>query len=140
MLVLLVFVVNVVVAFDDLLVWFNWLLDDSFVVIAAVDRLCVRLCRRRSQFLRKTLPQAVQWYGLISVWVNRWVFKLERWLKLRLQTGHLCGDSSMCRILWTANVLDWQNPLPHSVHLNGFSFEWIYLLENKKKKIKKNKN
>ena len=32
--------------------------------------------------------------GLISVWVCRWVFRLERWLKLRWHIGHLCGDSS----------------------------------------------
>lgn len=90
-------------------------------------RLWVRLCRRRSQLRRKTFPQEAQWYGLMSVCVKRWVFRFDRWLKLRLQTGHLCGDSSMCRILCTASVLDWQNPFPHSRHLKGFSFEWIYL-------------
>lgn len=73
-----------------------------------------------------------KWCLLTSLWVNKWVFKFDLWLKLLLQTGHLCGDSSMCRILWTASVLDWQKPFPHSVHLNGFSFEWIYL---EKKKI-----
>uniref|UniRef100_A0A1A9WI13 Uncharacterized protein n=1 Tax=Glossina brevipalpis TaxID=37001 RepID=A0A1A9WI13_9MUSC len=31
-------------------------------------------------------------------------------------------------ILCTASVRDWQNPLPHSAHLKGFSFEWIYLV------------
>lgn len=92
-------------------------------VAAFAFRLCVRLCRRRSQFLRNTLPQDEQLYGLMSVWVSRCVFRLERWLKLRLQTGHLCGDSSKCRILCTARVRDWQNPFPHSPHLNGFSFE-----------------
>ena len=42
----------------------------------------------------------------------------------------LAGFSSltcMCNVLWTASVLDWQNPFPHSWHLNGFSFEWMYL-------------
>lgn len=62
-------------------------------------RLCVRLCLRRSQFRRKTLPHDEQLYGLMSVWVSRCVFRFERWLKLRLQTGHLCGDSSKWRIL-----------------------------------------
>lgn len=90
-------------------------------------RLCVRLCLLRSQFRRKTFPQAAQWYGLMSVCVSRWVLRFDRWLKLRLHTGHLCGDSSMCRILWTASVRDWQNPLPHSRHLKGFSLEWMYL-------------
>lgn len=90
-------------------------------------RLWVSEWRRRSQLRRNTLPHAKQWYGLMSVWVKRWVFRLDRWLKLRWQTGHLCGDSSMCRILWTASVRDWQKPLPHSRHLNGFSFEWMYL-------------
>lgn len=101
--------------------------------VAAVPfKLWVRLCRRKSQFRRNTFPQDAQWYGLMSVWVSRWVFKLDRWLKLRLQTGHLCGDSSMCRILWTAKVRDWQNPLPHSRHLNGFSLEWMYLMKRRK--------
>lgn len=68
-----------------------------------------------------------RWCLFASAWVDRWVFRLDLWLKLLLQTGHLWGDSSMCRILWTANVLDWQNPLPHSEHLNGFSLEWMYL-------------
>lgn len=90
--------------------------------------------RLRSQFRRNTLPHALHSYGLWSVCVSKWVFKLERWLKLRAQTGHLCGDSSMWRILWTANVRDWQKPLPHSPHLNGFSFEWIYLEMKKKYK------
>lgn len=90
-------------------------------------RLCVRLCLRKSQFLRNTLPHWEQLYGLMSVWVRRWVFRLERWLKDLLHTGHLCGDSSMWRILWTARVRDWQKPLPHSVHLKGFSLLWIYL-------------
>lgn len=42
----------------------------------------------------------------------------------------LAGFSSltcMCNVLWTASVLDWQNPFPHSWHLKGFSFEWMYL-------------
>lgn len=42
----------------------------------------------------------------------------------------LAGLSSltcMCNVLWTANVLDWQKPFPHSWHLNGFSLEWMYL-------------
>lgn len=65
------------------------------------------------------------------VCVRRCVFRFDLWLKLRLHTGHLCGDSSKCRTLWTASVLDWQNPLPHSPHLNGFSFEWIYLKQDK---------
>lgn len=109
-------------------------------------KLWVRLCLLRSQFLRKTFPQVEQLYGLISVWVNRCVFRLDRWLKDLLQTGHLCGDSSMCRILWTAKVRDWQKPLPHSVHLKGFSLLWMYLKQikfyciihknNKEKKIK----
>jgi hypothetical protein len=33
------------------------------------------------------------------------------------------------------SVLDWQNPLPQTVHLNGFSFECTYL--NGKFKIEK---
>lgn len=65
--------------------------------------------------------------GLSVAWVNKCVFKFERWLKDLEQTGHLWGDSSMCRILCTAKVLDWQNPLPHSVHLKGFSLLWMYL-------------
>lgn len=28
---------------------------------------------------------------------------------------------------WLDNVLDWQNPLPHTGHLNGFSLTWMYL-------------
>lgn len=99
-------------------------------------KLCVKLWRLKSQFLLNTLPHAEQWYGLISVCVNRCVFRLDRWLKLRLHTGHLCGDSSRWSILCTANVLDWQNPLPHSVHLNGFSFEWMYLFQRKKNREK----
>lgn len=62
-----------------------------------------------------------------GVCVRRCVFRLLLWLKLRPQTGHLCGDSSMCRILWTAKVRLWQNPLPQSLHLNGFSLLCMYL-------------
>lgn len=42
--------------------------------------------------------------------------------------------SSACEARCTANVRDWQNPLPHSLHLNGLSFEWIYLIRQKVKK------
>nr|CAI5823842.1 unnamed protein product [Callosobruchus analis] len=95
--------------------------------VPLVPRLWVRLCLRRSQFRLNTFPHAEQLYGLISVWVSRWVFRLERWLKDLLHTGHLCGDSSIWRILWTAKVRDWQKPFPHSVHLKGFSLLWMYL-------------
>ena len=45
----------------------------------------------------------------------------------RLREEEEEGDlDSMWRILCTARVLDWQNPFPHSSHLNGFSFEWMY--------------
>lgn len=77
------------------------------------------------------LSRCSKWCLLASLCVNRWVFKLDLWLKLLLQTGHLCGDSSICKILCTAKVRDWQNPLPHSVHLNGFSFECMYLENGK---------
>lgn len=87
----------------------------------------VRACLLRSQFLRNTLPQELHSYGLWSVCVSKWVFRLERWLKERLHTGHLWGDSSMWRILCTARVRDWQKPLPHSPHLKGFSLLWMYL-------------
>lgn len=107
--------------------------DAGSVIAAMPARLWVKLCLRRSQFRRNTLPQAKQLYGLMSVWVSRWVFRFERWLKLRLHTGHLCGDSSMCKILCTARVRDWQKPLPHSVHLNGFSFEWMYLKNRRRR-------
>lgn len=40
-----------------------------------------------------------------------------------------------CNVLWTAKVRDWQNPFPHSWHLNGFSLEWMYL-ENKREWIR----
>lgn len=69
-------------------------------------RLWVKLCLLRSQFLLNTFPHDEQLYGFISVCVNRWVFRFERWLKLRLHTGHLCGDSSICKILCTASVRD----------------------------------
>jgi len=39
-------------------------------VVGLVPKLCVRLCLLRSQFLRNTLPHAVQLYGLMSVCVN----------------------------------------------------------------------
>lgn len=71
-----------------------------------------------------------------SLWVSMWVFRFDLWLKDLLQTGHLWGDSSMCKILCTAKVLDWQKPLPHSLHLNGFSLLWMYL--EKKWNINKN--
>jgi hypothetical protein len=51
---------------------------DPDVLIGALFRLCVRLCRRKSQFLRNTLPHAAQWYGLMSVWVSRCVLRFER--------------------------------------------------------------
>lgn len=94
------------------------------------------LCERSSRELSGTwLVDETSWHPsrwskwclLTSLCVSRWVFRFDLWLKLLLQTGHLWGDSSMCRILWTAKVRDWQKPFPHSVHLNGFSFEWIYL-------------
>lgn len=74
-----------------------------------------------------------KWCLLASLCVSRCVFKLDLWLKLLLHTGHLWGDSSICKILWTANVLDWQNPFPHSVHLKGFSFECMYLENGEQK-------
>jgi hypothetical protein len=89
----------------------------------------VIMCLLRSQFLLNTLPQSWCWqlYGLISVCVNMCVFRFDLWLNDRPQVTHLCGESSMWRIRCTASVRDWQNPLPHSRHLNGFSFEWMYL-------------
>ena len=30
-------------------------------------------------------------------------------------------------VLCTARVRAWQNPLPQTLHLNGFSFKWMYL-------------
>lgn len=125
-------------------VWFP--LDVVSVILDIPVKLCVKLWRLRSQLRRNTLPHCEQWYGLMSVCVSKCVFKFDRWLKLRLQTGHLCGDSSRWRILWTANVRDWQNPLPHSKHLKGFSFEWMYLMmgeakeKRRWKKRKKRKN
>ena len=95
------------------------------VTLPSVPTEWVRMCRRRSQLRRKTFLQQVHSYGFRSVWVSKCVFRLERWLKLRAHTGHLCGDSSRWRIRWTASVRDWQNPLPQSPHLNGFSFEWM---------------
>ena len=88
--------------------------------------LWVSLCLLRSQFRRNTFLHWLHSYGLWSVCVKRWVLRFDLWLKLLRQIGHLCGDSSMCRILCTARVLDWQKPLPHSTHLKGFSFEWMY--------------
>lgn len=88
---------------------------------------CVKACLLRSQFLLNTFPQLLHSYGLWSVWVRRWVLRLDRWLNDLEHTWHLWGDSSIWRILWTARVLDWQKPLPHSLHLKGFSLEWMYL-------------
>ena len=64
--------------------------------------------------------------GLTSVWVNRWVLRFDLWLNIRWQMGQRWGDSSIWRILWTAKVRDWQKPFPHSLHLKGFSLEWMY--------------
>lgn len=64
--------------------------------------------------------------GLISVCVSKCVFRFDLWLKHLWQIGQRIGVSSIWSIRWTANVLDWQNPLPHSLHLKGFSLEWIY--------------
>lgn len=36
-------------------------------VVDGVAKLCVKLCRLRSQLRRKTLPHPVHLYGLISV-------------------------------------------------------------------------
>lgn len=40
------------------------------------------------------------------VWICMCVLRLARWLKLRLHTGHLWGDSSKCVTLCTARVRD----------------------------------
>lgn len=53
-----------------------------------------------------------------------------RFLFFGLNYLTLAGFSSltcMCKVLWTASVLDWQKPFPHSWHLKGFSLEWMYL-------------
>lgn len=50
---------------------------------------CVKLWRLRSQLRRNSLPQLLQLYGLMSVWVRRWVFRLLRWLKVLPQVVHL---------------------------------------------------
>lgn len=85
-------------------------------VTGGSQMLWVNLCLRKSQFRLKTFLHWLHSYGLWSVWVRRWVLRFDLWLKLLLQIGHLWGDSSICRILWTAKVLDWQKPFPHSPH------------------------
>lgn len=80
----------------------------------------------RSKSLAKIWKQ--DWQSTVCCsCVRRWVLRLDRWLKAFSQIGHLWGDSSRWRTLWTANVLLWQKPFPHTVHLNGFSLLWIYL-------------
>ena len=76
--------------------------------------------------------------GLMSVWVSRWVFRFDLWLKLRWQIGQRWGASSKWSILWTARVLFWQNPFPQSSHLKGFSLEWIYRWFLEKTKLRNN--
>ncbi len=58
-------------------------------------------------------------------------FPLKRWKRSK-RFAQLTGLTCMCSALCTANVLAWQKPLPHSVHLNGFSFEWMYLKGGKR--------
>lgn len=48
----------------------------------------------------------------------------------RAERPRKAGLTCMCRVLWTARVLDWQKPFPHSWHLKGFSLEWMYLKGN----------
>lgn len=103
------------------------------------DNIGEGLCERSNKELSDWLVEETSWQPskcskwclFASLWVKRCVFKFDLWLKLLLQTGHLWGDSSMCKILCTASVLDWQNPFPHSVHLKGFSFECMYLKNRK---------
>lgn len=87
---------------------------------------CIVSWLLRSVQVAKNLAHNVHSIGW-SVWVIMWVLRLDLWLKALLQIGHLWGDSSICRILCTASVRDWQKPLPHSEHLNGFSLLCIYL-------------
>lgn len=102
------------------------------------EGLCERSKRELSDWLVDETSwqpsKCSKWCLFASLCVSRCVFKLDLWLKLLLQTGHLWGDSSICKILCTASVRDWQNPFPHSVHLNGFSFECMYL-EHREQKL-----
>lgn len=43
----------------------------------------------------------------------------------------------MWRLLWTANVRDWQKPLPHTSHLKGFSLQWMYLSKKNSEYVEK---
>jgi hypothetical protein len=61
---------------------------------------------------------------LDKLWINVKSSLILRRKKKLLLT---CWWIDLC----TINVLDWQNPLPHTVHLNGFSFECTYLVNNK---------
>lgn len=66
---------------------------------------------------------------------------------LPLPACRRCGSSWWCRTVvsrhmefrllrWLDNVLDWQKPLPHTGHLNGFSLTCMYLRVTGKKKKK----
>ena len=99
-------------------------------VVLVIDKWLERCrCEGCPQVLRPSDLSAISksCRGLTSVWVSKWVLRLDLWLKVRWQMGHLWGESSMCKIRCTARVRDWQNPLPHSLHLKGFSSEWIFM-------------
>lgn len=72
--------------------------------------------------------------GVLTAWPSHQVlFTKIRHLTLDGFSSFTC----MCNVLWTARVLDWQKPFPHTWHLKGFSFEWMYLRKKHKTNVLK---
>lgn len=57
----------------------------------------VSLCRRKSTFLWKALPQRSHAKGLNPVCFLEWVMRFDDWLNALPQTVHLCGFSPATR-------------------------------------------
>ena len=81
----------------------------------------------RLVFLTKLSAISSRCFGLISVWVNMWVFKWLLLLNIFLQTGQWWSLSDLKIILWTDNPLAWLNPFPHCPHSKGLCFVCVYL-------------
>lgn len=77
------------------------------------------------RFNIELMEKSVIIFGLRTLAASRWlcwcIMVVSRHIEFRL-------------LRWLDNVLDWQNPLPQTGHLNGFSLTCIYLYVYRRKK------
>ena len=113
---------------------FNKAFPKSFKYFSFLFQMNFELFEWNFDIISETPGRPVE---LMCTELNKMIFELsadihdlkpsEHWTNTDIAS--LCKHSHTCMwmVLWTARVRAWQNPFPHSPHLKGFSFEWIYL-------------